>query len=66
MMNQLSDAKNVSALPRHLIPQMRRILFTGLHNIMILSLGLMLLALGINLWAQKLERQKQASGHDLT
>lgn len=58
MMNQLSDATNVHSLPAHLIPAMRMILHHGLQNIMILSLGLMLLALLINLWAQSLEKRQ--------
>ncbi len=58
MMNKLSDATNLKTLPTQLIPQMRLILHNGLHNIMFLSLILMLIALGINLWAQRLERQK--------
>lgn len=63
MMNKLSDATNISSLPHNLIPQMRVILFNGLHNIMILSLGLMLVSLAINLWAQKLEREKYQLKH---
>lgn len=52
MMNQLSDATNLKHLPTHLIPQMRQILHTGLHNIMLLSLVLMLIAAGLNLAVQ--------------
>lgn len=58
MMNKLSDASNIGSLPKRLIPQMRIILHNGLHNIMILALILMLVALGINIWAQQLEKQK--------
>jgi hypothetical protein len=58
MMNKLSDATNIGGLPQNLIPQMRAILFNGLHNIMVLSLGLMLISLAINVWAQKLEHEK--------
>ncbi|GAW99229.1 MFS transporter [Secundilactobacillus mixtipabuli] len=60
MMNKLSDAQSVNDLPAKLIPQMRVILHSGLHNIMLVSLILMLIAGGINLWAQQLEKTKYA------
>ncbi len=59
MMNKLSDAANITALPQRLIPEMRGVLYHGLHNIMLLSLLLMLVSWGINIWAQRLERQKR-------
>lgn len=58
MMNKLSDAANVTALPAHLMPQMRIILHTGLQNIMFVALGLMLISFGINIWGLHLEKQK--------
>lgn len=61
MMNKLSDANSIGGLPTHLIPQMRVILHAGLHNIMLLSLGLMLVAGGINIWAQGIEKRKMAA-----
>lgn len=61
MMNKLSDAASVSSLPSHLIPQMRVILHNGLHNIMLVSLVLMVIAFVINIWAQGLERKKYAA-----
>ncbi|GED93768.1 hypothetical protein LBSP_03280 [Lentilactobacillus buchneri subsp. silagei] len=45
-------------MPLHLLPQMRLILYNGLHNIMWLSLILMIVSLLINIWAQKLEHDK--------
>jgi hypothetical protein len=60
MMNKLSDAQSVGSLPAQLIPQMRVILHNGLHNIMLVSLVLMLIAGGINIWAQQLEKVKYA------
>ncbi|GEL15093.1 MFS transporter [Pediococcus cellicola] len=57
MMNKLSDATNINSLPAKLIPQMRVILHHGLHNIMLLSLVLMMVSLGINIWAQYLEKR---------
>ncbi len=58
MLNELSDASSIGSLPHHLIPQMRIILYNGLHNIMILSLVLMLISWGISIWAQRLEKQR--------
>ncbi|MBT9671834.1 MFS transporter [Secundilactobacillus kimchicus] len=60
MMNKLSDAASVNELPHQLIPQMRIILHAGLHHIMLVALILMLIALGINIWAQHLEKLKYA------
>ncbi|GAT18067.1 MFS transporter [Secundilactobacillus silagei] len=60
MMNKLSDASSVGSLPAKLIPQMRVILHNGLHNIMVVSLILMLIAGGLNIWAQQLEKAKYA------
>lgn len=57
MMNKLSDATNINFLPTKLLPQMRAILHNGLHNIMLLSLVLMLVSLAINVWAQHLEKR---------
>ncbi len=57
MMNKLSDATNINSLPTKLLPQMRAILHNGLHNIMLLSLVLMLVSLAINVWAQHLEKR---------
>lgn len=65
MMNKLSDAANVDSLPDHLIPQMRIILHNGLHNIMLLSLCLMLAALAVNIWAQRIEQQKMKSSRKM-
>lgn len=57
MMNKLSDATNIDSLPTKLLPQMRAILHIGLHNIMLLSLVLMVVSLAINVWAQYLEKR---------
>lgn len=58
MMNKLSDAGSAKTLPQHLLPAMRTIMHNGLHNIMLLSLVMMLVAAGINLWALRRERQQ--------
>ncbi len=55
MMNKLSDAGSSVGLPQTLLPQMRTIMFNGLHNIMLLGLALMLVAAAINLWALRKE-----------
>lgn len=65
MMNKLSDATNISSLPAHLIPQMRVILHNGLHNIMLVALVLMLISLGINIWAQRMEKMRALKWNDL-
>ncbi|WP_125702542.1 MFS transporter [Lacticaseibacillus daqingensis] len=56
MMNKLSDSHSAGSLPQALMPQMRQILHSGLHNVMVLALVLMLIAAAINGWAQHLER----------
>ena len=59
MMNKLSDAGSSASLPQNLLPKMRSIMFTGLHNIMILGLILMLVAAALNLWALRRESQQK-------
>ncbi len=58
MMNELSDASNLSKLPEHLLPQMRNIFHNGLQNIMIMSCILLFVALVINVWALGIEKRK--------
>lgn len=48
MINQLTDASTAKSLPTTLIPQLRTILFNGLHLIMVIGLGLIICALVIN------------------
>lgn len=48
MINQLSDASMAKSLPQELLPQLRTILFNGIHVIMIIGLILVVLALVIN------------------
>ena len=38
MMNKLSNASDAKYLPTHLLPEMRRIFFEGIHNIMLTAL----------------------------
>lgn len=37
MMNELSDAKSAKLLPQYLLPEMRRIFHSGIHEIMAVS-----------------------------
>lgn len=60
MMNKLSDASSASSLPSSLLPEMRTIFHNGLQNIMLVSLVLMLLALGVNIWGLRIEKRKLA------
>ncbi|MFV0528535.1 MAG: MFS transporter [Lachnospiraceae bacterium] len=53
MMNDLSNNSRAGELPAELLPEMKGILFQGLHNIMITALVLLLLALLFNLAVQK-------------
>lgn len=62
MMNKLSDAASVGSLPQRLIPAMRNILHAGLHNIMLLSLIMMLVALIISWHVQRQDHIKAAAG----
>lgn len=48
MVNQLPDASTAKNLPQDLIPQLRTILFNGIHVIMIIGLILVVLALVLN------------------
>ncbi|KRM78396.1 major facilitator superfamily protein [Lapidilactobacillus dextrinicus DSM 20335] len=50
MMNKLSDAASVHLLPTHLIPQMRVILHQGLHNTMLVSLLILIVAAILLVW----------------
>ncbi|MFD1432493.1 MFS transporter [Lacticaseibacillus yichunensis] len=56
MLNKLSDASTVGSLPQRLLPEMRTILHGGLHNIMTVSLALMLAAWALHIWSQRRAR----------
>lgn len=49
MLNKLGDAKMVGQLPKELLPQMRSIMFHGIHNIMVVAFVFLILALLFNL-----------------
>lgn len=50
MMNKLSDAQTARFLPRHLLPLMRAIFHSGIKEIMLVSLFLLLLAVALNFY----------------
>ncbi|TSO26709.1 MFS transporter [Lactobacillus sp. LL6] len=50
MLNKLSDAQSAKSLPSSLIPQMRQIFYSGLREIMICALILLVLSVFCNLY----------------
>jgi hypothetical protein len=50
MMNKLSNAADAKYLPQHLIPEMRRIFFQGIHSIMLTAMILITLVIVILLY----------------
>lgn len=57
MINRLTDASTAKYLPHSLIPQLRTILFNGIHLIMVIGLCLVIVALVINLTRREPKRQ---------
>ncbi|KRL61917.1 MFS transporter [Lactobacillus psittaci] len=57
MLNHLSDAKTNMNLPHDLLPQMRAILYQGIHEIMIVAAILIIASLGIGIYARKREKR---------
>lgn len=57
MINQLTDASTAKNLPQNLIPQLRTILFNGLHAIMMIGIVLVVVALVINITRKAPKRQ---------
>lgn len=62
MLNHLSDAQTSSQLPSALLPQMRRILYQGIHEIMVTGTILILLALVLGVWSRRQEKRLAAQG----
>lgn len=50
MMNELSDAKSAKLLPQYLLPEMRKIFHSGIHEIMAVSFILLLIATIFNFY----------------
>lgn len=57
MINKLTDASSAKALPQDLLPQLRTILFNGLHTIMLIGFVLVVVAIIINLTRKEPEKQ---------
>jgi Permeases of the major facilitator superfamily len=53
MMNKLIDPQTANSLPQQLLPKMKQILFSGLHNIYVASLVLLIVGLIINAFEMK-------------
>ena len=53
MMNKMINPQTVTQLPQHLIPTLRQIYYTGLHNVFLVALGLVMLALAVNIFDQQ-------------
>jgi len=53
MMNKLIDPQTANTLPHQLLPKMRQILYSGLHNIYVATLVLLVLGLVLNAFELK-------------
>ena len=58
MVNQLTDPATAKKLPAALLPSLRTILFSGIHLIMLIGLGLVVAALLIN-WQRPAPRPEK-------
>ena len=61
MMNKLSNATVAKELPKAYVPQMKRILFSGIHNIMLTALVLIILVIIILIYLFRREAVKKHS-----
>ena len=59
MMNKLSDAKSAKLLPQNLVPTMRKILHSGIKEIMLVSVILLVIALVLNFYFNFGKKQKK-------
>ena len=59
MMNKLSDAKSAKLLPQNLVPTMRNILHSGIKEIMLVSVILLVIALVLNFYFNFGKKQKK-------
>lgn len=53
MMNKMINPQTVTQLPQHLIPTLRQIYYGGLHNVFLIGLALVVLALIVNVFDQQ-------------
>lgn len=59
MLNKLSDSQTSGDLPKNLLPLMKQIMYGGLHNIMLVALVLLIVALVFNVGLQlKIQKRK--------
>ena len=59
MLNKLSDSQSAGDLPKNLLPLMKQIMYGGLHNIMLIALVLLIIALFFNIGIQlKIQKRK--------
>ncbi|MDF2822557.1 MAG: transporter [Clostridiales bacterium] len=58
MLNKLSDSQTAGSLPKNLLPHMKQIMYGGLHNIMLLALALVIIALVLNAGIQLKMKKK--------
>lgn len=59
MLNKLSDSQSVGDLPKNLLPLMKQVMYGGLHNIMLIALVLLIIALIFNVGMQlKIKKRK--------
>lgn len=57
MINKLTDASTAKSLPQDLLPQLRTILFNGLHTIMVIGFVLVIIAIVINVFRKEPAKQ---------
>ncbi|MDT8719442.1 MFS transporter [Clostridium sp. 19966] len=59
MLNKLNDSETAGSLPKNLLPEMKQIMYGGLHDIMLLALVLVIVALILNIRVQlKMKKNK--------
>lgn len=59
MLNKLSNSQSAGDLPKNLLPLMKQIMYGGLHNIMLIALALLVIALFFNIGIQfKIQKKK--------
>jgi len=60
MLNKLSNSQNLTELPAALLPEMRQIMYGGLHHIMLIALILLIIAFIFNIGIQAKMKKRQA------
>lgn len=65
MMNRLTNAVSAKSLPQQLVPSMRSILHLGLHQIMLLALLLLIIALVVAILGRRGESSQPVEIKDV-